>query len=51
MEDKSYYVIRRYKNILPSVVFSTYNREDAFTYAEIMHRTDGYEYSIVTDLV
>lgn len=51
MEHKSYYVIKRYKSFLPSVVFSTECRDDAFAYADIMHRTDGYEYSVVTDLV
>lgn len=48
---KTYYVIKMYKSFLPSIVFSTQSKEDANTYAGIMHRTDGYEYSVVTDLV
>lgn len=50
--EKSYYVIRRYKSesILPSIVFSTANRDDAIAYAGIMHRSDGNEYSVVCDL-
>lgn len=48
---KTYYVIKMYKSFLPSIVFSTQSKEDANAYAGIMHRTDGYEYSVVTDLV
>lgn len=50
MEHRSYYVIKRYKSFLPSIVFDTESLEDAKEFAAIMHRTDGYEYSVLCDL-
>lgn len=50
-QQKTYYVIKMYKSSLPSIVFSTQSRGYAYAYAKIMRRTDGYEYSVVTDLV
>ena len=50
MDNKTYYVIRKYSNLLPSIVFDTESLEDAREFAAIRHRRDGFEYSVVCDL-
>ena len=43
----AYVVLRVYKSITPSVLFTTQNRQDALQYAQIMKRTEpNYDYAV-----
>ncbi len=43
---KKYLVIRVYTHTTPSVIFMTDIKEDAISYAEILHRSDDGEYKV-----
>lgn len=43
----AFVVLRVYKNVTPSVIFTTQNSKDAHTYAEIMKRSEPeYDYAV-----